>query len=295
MKRIIKDYLYFSKQERIAVMLLLALMAAFMLLPYLYKPAFEPPVINQALTDWLANNNDSSSGETAMVKNVTSVPASLFVFDPNTAAENDWQRLGVSAKTARTIINYRSKGGKFRKPDDIRKIWGLSNADAERLLPYVRIAGTETVAKTTFSESATRQPSVNRQPAIIDINTADLSAWAALPGVGDALANRITRYREKIGGFRSVEQVAKTYGISDSLFRNILPYLRLDTGNLPKLDLNTASAYALTQAGIDQRFARELVRYREQHGPYHSLDELHKMVEMPDSAWQKLVIRIKIE
>ena len=48
-------------------------------------------------------------------------------------------KLGIKEKTATTIHKYILKGGKFYKAEDIKKIWGLSQADAERLIPYVSI------------------------------------------------------------------------------------------------------------------------------------------------------------
>jgi competence protein ComEA len=294
MKRIIKDYLYFSKQERIAVLVLLVLMGSFIAMPYLYKPKAAVPVINQALLDWLAGNDSSvivaGTGQPALP---VQPAVTLFPFDPNTVSEEDWLRLGVPAKTARTIDNYRNKGGRFRQPEDIRKIWGMPGATADRLIPYIRISG-----KTSFPvlpETARHHPTVRKMPAPININTAGAAEWASLPGIGDVLSQRIVRYRDKLGGFRSVQQVARTYGISDSLFTAILPYLRYQEEALPKLNINTASVYMLRQAGLDYRLATGLVRYREQNGPYQSMEGLHKLIDIPDSSWQKLILLIKVE
>lgn len=291
MKRIIKDYLYFSKQERMAVVILLLVMALFIIAPYWYMPKIDPPVINQALVDWLSQSENGDVKEAVATVPSINKPV-MFAFDPNTVSEDGWMRLGLSQKTIRTILNYRSKGGKFRQAGDLKKIWGMPAADAERLMPYVQIAGTEAFANT----SAKKIPvATKKEPAVIDINTAGIEEWASLPGIGDAFANRIVRYRDRLGGFRSVQQVGKTYGISDSLFNSLLPYLRYDAASMPKTNLNSASAYTLKQAGIDSRLAYDLVRYREKNGAYKSLAELHKLLDMPDSNWQKLVQLIRVE
>ena len=62
----------------------------------------------------------------------------------------------------------------------------------------------------------------------IDINTADTSAFIALPGIGSKLANRIVSFRTKLGGFNSVEQIRKVYGLQDSVFMLISPFLKCD-------------------------------------------------------------------
>ncbi|WP_369668949.1 ComEA family DNA-binding protein, partial [Enterococcus faecium] len=53
----------------------------------------------------------------------------------------------------------------------------------------------------------------------MNINTASDSDWEALPGIGKVLAARIIRFRDKLGGFKTVEEIAKTYGLSDSIFQ----------------------------------------------------------------------------
>ena len=71
--------------------------------------------------------------------NSVATSTKLFYFDPNTLEIRGWMRLGVSEKTATTILKYVSKGGKFRNPEDIRKIWSLRKNDADRIIPFVRI------------------------------------------------------------------------------------------------------------------------------------------------------------
>ena len=39
----------------------------------------------------------------------------FFTFDPNGLSENDWKRLGLSAKQSKVIKNYEAKGGRFKK------------------------------------------------------------------------------------------------------------------------------------------------------------------------------------
>ena len=45
----------------------------------------------------------------------------------------------TSDKTIHTILNYRNKGGRFKQPEDLRKIYGLQKEEADLLIPYVQI------------------------------------------------------------------------------------------------------------------------------------------------------------
>jgi len=62
-----------------------------------------------------------------------------FEFDPNTITATQWMELGFSEKQAEVIDHYRQAGGKFHKPEDIKKLYVMSEENYERLLPYVRI------------------------------------------------------------------------------------------------------------------------------------------------------------
>ncbi|MFQ5586828.1 MAG: ComEA family DNA-binding protein [Thermodesulfobacteriota bacterium] len=47
----------------------------------------------------------------------------------------------------------------------------------------------------------------------IEINTATAQDFSALPGIGSAIAERMVRTREEMGGFASVDDIRKVKGI----------------------------------------------------------------------------------
>lgn len=72
----------------------------------------------------------------------------------------------------------------------------------------------------------------------VDINTADTTAFIALPGIGTKLAARIVLFRKKLGGFTGVGQIREVYGLKDSVFVILKPYLRCDSAFGGKRDLS---------------------------------------------------------
>ncbi len=309
MKRIFKDYFTFSKKERMAVIILLLLIGGFIAAPYGYVVKHEAPVLNKALIDFMANTQGASKdsrddyvppSNNYAEKKILTKPI-LFPFDPNTIGEDGWVRLGVHPKTIHTIMNYRNKGGHFRLPEDIRKIWGLRKEEANRLIPFVKI---EMPAKAVSYHSPTNTEAkvlagiaqMPKQIISFDINTATADIWKSLPGIGDVLANRIVKFRDKIGGFISIDQVKKTYGVSDSVFQLIRPFLLMEPSNLPKLNLNTVSAYDLKlRVNLSYEMAKAIIAYRQQKGPYQSIQDLKNITGIPDTVFQKLILHVKIE
>jgi competence protein ComEA len=231
-----KDYFSFTKKERVAVFILLTIIVVFVILPFYYSPSFKEPVVDEELqAKFDALKNGGANNQNEQTDSLLSVPANtannlqnsethFFYFDPNTIDAAGWKRLGVRDKTIQTILNYRNKGGHFKSADDLRKIYGLRKEEADALAPFVRIETAKPVAENNVVQEKTEKEIEVKK---IDINKATVDDWKSLPGIGDVLSNRIVKFRNAIHGFKSVDDISKTYGLPDSTFRLILPYLTM--------------------------------------------------------------------
>ncbi len=63
---------------------------------------------------------------------------------------------------------------------------------------------------------------------LINLNTADAAGLQSLPGIGESRAADILSYREKSGGFRSVEEIMQVPGIKESTFEKIRDKITVD-------------------------------------------------------------------
>ena len=57
--------------------------------------------------------------------------------------------------------------------------------------------------------------------AKVNLNTAGLTELMTLNGIGEAKAESILKYREKVGRFQSIEELKKVSGIGDAMFERI--------------------------------------------------------------------------
>ena len=109
-----------------------------------------------------------------------------FRFNPNTVSLEDLMRLGFSEKQAQSILNYREKGGRFRRPADFAKSFVVADSVFDRLEPYIDIPR-------------------------IDLNKADSAAFETLPGIGPYFAAKMVSYRASLGGYSHPEQLLEIY------------------------------------------------------------------------------------
>ena len=306
LKKFITDYLSFTRKERTGIIVILVLIVFFIVLPFLYPlfftrkkydhSAFEKEIASLKIKQ--ADSNDRFSSDDREDNyhpyyhsprkeySDKSAKGELFYFDPNTLSADGWKKLGIRDKTIATIQNYVSKGGRFRHPEDISKIWGLHEDEVQRLLPYVSIKEDNTEKK--YAEN---KPYERKEHKIepFDINKADTSVFIALPGIGNKLANRIINFRDKLGGFYKVEQVAEIFALPDSVFQKIKNTLMLHDPVVRQLNINTASIDELKQHPyIRYVLANAIVQYRTQHGKFLAISDIKKIMIVTEELYNKL-------
>ncbi len=209
----------------------------------------------------------------------------LFPFDPNTASEDELLTLGIPENAVRVMLRYREKGGKYRRKEDLQKIYILPQETYRRIEPYIAIAGESSIPTVALDIPKTYD---TPKAATIDINQAGEEDWQRLRGIGPAYAARIVRFREALGGFISVEQVAETRGLPDSTFQNIRLQLRPSPIFRP-LTINSAPAETLaSHPYLDRRTAEAIAAYRNNHGPFRNADDLRKIYALKPEVLERL-------
>lgn len=217
--------------------------------------------------------------------------AELFSFNPNNLPRTEWKRLGFSDRQIQSIRNYEEKGGKFRTKEDVRKMYAIKVDEFSRIEPYISIPDTE---KKKSGLSFTHE---RKHILVVDIGTADQVELEKLPMVGEFLAAKISSYREKLGGYYSINQVKEIRGMRDSTYLVIVPHLFLkDSTNLRRINLNTADYDELNRHPyIDNTLARLIISFRTQHDKFSEVDDLRKVALVDAELYRKIAPYLKVE
>lgn len=316
-KKDIHDYLSFTRQERRGIVVLCILIILCWCIPVMIEyfhqdkiPDFssfenEAKLFQQQQDSAkIAASTHPGYQKDVASKNVLNdneLPEP-FPFDPNTLSEEDWQKLGIPLRVIRTIQHYKKAGGQFYKKEDLKRIYGFSPEIYNHLAPFIRVAVTEQGSYNKksysfdstnhfgYSKAAYTKTNAKDDQFVLDINLADSLQWIKLKGIGPALSSRIIRFRNSLGGFHSIEQIAEVYGLPDSTYQNIKQQLNISSFELKKVNINTASVQELkSHPYINYRLAASIKSFREQHGFFNSIDDLKQLQLVDDQIYRKLV------
>ncbi len=147
-----------------------------------------------------------------------------------------------------------------------------------------------------FSKQTT-YPYKKKQILPIDINKADSLQFEQLPAIGMKLSSRIVRYRDRLGGFLYPSQLKEVYGITDSAFNIILPYLKVEQGFSPqKIAINKADYTTMRKHPyMDHEFIKMVLAYRKSHGSYKSKEDLDKLLQLDRIKLEKITPYLAFE
>jgi competence protein ComEA len=256
----VRNWFGFTRRERRSTSVLLAIIFIIIAVRYVF------PDQSVKIENW-----GVMLADTGIVHDISDSDISpginLFTFDPNTASYDTLIRLGLASKEANTIISYRSRGGKFRKPADIRKIYGIDSTKAAKMVSFVEISG-------STSAGALSQHPVQGK-ARLDINTCDSLSLVALPGIGPVLSSRIIKYRNLLGGFAHIEQLKEVYGLPEETYEMIKGRLYADTSGIRKIDVNSAGYIELSRIHYLEKYeVTAILKYIKLSGRANNIDEL---------------------
>ena len=310
MKNVLKNFFYFTRTERRGILLLCTLILLVSGGTQVYRhwlekaslPSAEDQAellrMQQEYEDFLATIQEKKEDGQTRHRHPEDAgfrpgkPAlTPFPFDPNSADSLDFRRLGLPGWMARNIVRYRERGGRFRRPEEFRKIYGLTDEQYAALEPYIRIAPQDTARPavprlyTALAERDTlARPYKYPAGTVIELNRADTTELKKIPGIGSGIARLITGYRQRLGGFHSLEQLREI----DLDPEPLRPWLRVDTTAIRRLNLNRVSVDRLRRHPyFDFYQAKAIVERRKKHGPLRSMKAFALYEEFTEADFER--------
>ena len=299
----IKDYFSFTRGEKRGTVVLLIIIVLLIVANFsvdLLKTTTQTD-FSEFENEINAFEKEINSAKKASSK--TELTIDLFEFNPNTISDEEWKSLGFKDWQIKTINNYKAKGGFWKTKNDVAKIYGLEESHFEQLKPFILLPDNFKKAKKPYlKEEKQKIEYFNFNP-----NTISKEEWATL-GFKDWQIKTIFNYKAKGGSWKSKADVKKIYGLSETDYLKLAPYILLPEKTTKKeysktkkdysvkVDINTADAKELTNLkGIfSEKYAAIIIKHRDKLGGFTSKEQLKDVWNMTEETYNGLLPQVII-
>lgn len=299
------DHFAFTRSERRAIFVLLAVILVLALIATIGKKKVEEPPPQPSIA------------QVAPAPTSTPEPTTPFAFNPNTADSATLRAVGFSPFVSSNIVKYRRAGGHFHRPADLARIYGLDSTTFARIQPYIYIPQEEPAAsprpfpkgkeipddKSPLLQESQRedgeeapQPSPYKDSKLpsgtfLDLNKADSADFIRIPGIGPYYASRIVSLRRQLGGYVAISQLRDIQGLPE-----IGDYVFVEEGTQQRINVNKATLRTLTRHPyIGYYRAKAIMDLRHKSGRVVNLRQLSFLNEFSDEDIQRLAPYLSFE
>ncbi len=283
---IVEDFRLTPKERRstiILISIIIMLISAYTIMDYFYHPKIELSPNHINYIEEIVENKVNEEN-IATEKNYK-----LEKFDPNTISLENLLYMGIDPYPAKSMINYRSKGGIFKNKSDLKKIYGVDATLFNKLSPYITISPKRIERPT--SNKLNNQEKKSFVLRVFDPNKVTYEELQTM-GLPKYFAQNLTNYVAKGGIIRRTEELKKIYGLSDTLYSQLIPYIQIDQDtftnelinnvkiedSLYTLNINSANIEELIKLkGIGPKRAELITKYRNNLGGFYDINQLKEV------------------
>lgn len=209
-------------------------------------------------------------------------------FDPNTYKLEDWMKLGLSEKQSLAILKFLKYP--IYSNAELKRIYMIS----DELFSLIKDSTLYPNRVASENENLRTEYKLEQKLIVIDINSVQLDNLLEVDEISSFDAKMILKYRDALGGFASMNQLAEVYKSTPEKITIWEKYLVINPNAVQKMNINTLTARELAfHPYIDWSLANSIVKIREQHGLYKTLNELKKSELMTSELYDKLAPYLK--
>ena len=189
----------------------------------------------------------------------------FFPFNPNFITDQSGYFLGLSTEEIDRLHSFRAKNKWIRSAQEFQAVTKVSETWLKEFSPYFKFPS---------FDNKTKEPSLKKVKPIFDLNTVSAEELTFIRGIGAVLSERIIRYRKRIQGFSTLEQLDEVYGLNSELLEEMKQQLSIKSPpQIQKIPIDKASLselMALTY--LTKAEAKKIISFRTQKGAISLMD-----------------------
>ncbi len=246
-------------------------------------------------TEYQANQDSIRKAEWKKKYPRDTIEIRMQIFDPNTADSTTLVHLGFKPWQAKNMLKYRAKGGKYRKAEDLKKLYGMTDSMYQALTPYIDIAKekVDSLVRDSLGVDSVRVDSLpkwlEKKDTVLNLRTADTTELKMIRGIGSYRARQIVRYREQLGGFTHVEQILEAKGMENVDSDSLLTHFFIDSVKVERMNVNVVGVKRLSRHPY-LRFeqAQAIYELRRKKLRLDSIQQLQQIDELDSKTVEKI-------
>ncbi len=142
---------------------------------------------------------------------------------------------------------------------------------------------------TSYAHPSYRRTPKFKKGTVVELNTADTTTLKKVPGIGSTFANRIVKFRNLLGGYYSVSQLSEVYGIDEERYMNLKEWFTADPSSIQKIEVNEVAQKTLYRHPyITYGQAKVIYQLRRQKGRLEGWVNLRLLEEFTDKDKERL-------
>ena len=169
-------------------------------------------------------------------------------------------------------------------------MYSITAQQYQKLEPYIQIPDKQAYSNIqNNNQNFDNKTKPTKATILIDLNEADSLALTTVRGIGPSFASRIIKYRNRLGGFVSINQLKEVYGIDSIKYVQISPQLKIASSIIKQININTSTFDDLKNFPyLTYKQMNAIIAYRKQHGPLKDFETLQQIQLLDQVAWKRL-------
>ncbi len=227
---------------------------------------------------------------------------SIRPFNPSFITPYKAAKLGLNAEQTKRLLAHRKAGKYINSVREFKEVTGVSDSLLAGISPYFKFPDWVLRKQKKLREKSFESKPGKENPPVekiipADINSVTREQLMKIKGIGEALSNRIIKYRAKLGGYSFDDQLYEVWGLSRETADRVLRYYHvMQPPRITKININTARfKEVLHLPYMDYELTKKIFEYRDEVAEIQSLDELKKIKDFPQEKFDRISLYLKAE
>jgi competence ComEA-like helix-hairpin-helix protein len=202
-------------------------------------------------------------------------------FNPNEYSAQDWMNLGLSEKQVAVLLKFTKNG--IRSNEDLKRIFVIS----DELYALIKDSTYYPERpKTEYTPKVIEEKKVQK----LEINTASVEDLENLKGIGPFFAKQIIKYRDRLGGFASKEQILEVWKMTIETYDKLIPLIEIDKSKIRKLKINDVTPEELkNHPYLNWSQVNSIIKMRAQRTNFNNINEIQESKLIDAETFEKLI------